>query len=257
MNGKWQGARTRVAAGVAAMLACPALAQAAEAAQATVDETVMDWNWIIRTGRWPMIVLAALSIVTVTFVLYFVAVLRVKPITPPALLRELLDKLRAGELDEARRVCEYRPCPLSAIVLAALHHVRSVSTLDPALLKDAVEGEGQRQAGSIQGQIQYLQDIALVAPMIGLLGTVLGMLRAFGAVALDMAHARPIVLAEGVSQALVTTAFGLIVGIVAMMFHAYFRRRASHLIFRLESASTEALAALSEGGQTRPRMEET
>ena len=252
MNCLGKQRRCKARAGLAILLASPALARAAQGA---VDEQVMSWDWIIRTGRWPMIVLAGLSVVTVAFVLYFFAVLRVKPIASPVLLRDLLEKLRTGELDEARRVCEYRPCPLSAIVLAALHHRRSVSNLDPVLLKDVVEGEGQRQAGSIQGQIQYLQDVALVSPMIGLLGTVLGMLRAFSSIALDIAHARPIMLAEGVSQALVTTAFGLIVGIVAMMFHAYFRRRASNLIYRLEQASTEALAALSDGGGRDAGME--
>ena len=80
--------------------------------------------------------------------------------------------------------------------------------------------------------------------MIGLLGTVFGMLRAFGSVARDIASAKPVVLAEGVSQALVTTAFGLIVGIPAMMFYAYFRRRAAKQISHLEAASTDILTAL-------------
>jgi len=80
--------------------------------------------------------------------------------------------------------------------------------------------------------------------MVGLLGTVFGMLRAFSAVALDIAKARPMVLAGGVSQALVTTAFGLIVGIPAMVFYAYFRRRASNLVSHLEAASTDVLTAL-------------
>ena len=80
--------------------------------------------------------------------------------------------------------------------------------------------------------------------MIGLLGTVLGMLRAFSSIALDIARAKPILLAAGVSQALVTTDFGLIVGIPAMIFYGYFRRRASMICSLLEVASTDVVKAL-------------
>ena len=217
----------------------------AETTVAEDTEEALSWGDVIRSGRWPMGVLAGMSVLTLALAIYFFTVLRMTPIVAPALHRELLEKIRAGELDDARRACDYRPCPLSAIVLAALDYLRHVGNPSAMLLKDVVQGEGQRQAGGIEGQIQYLQDIAVIAPMIGLLGTVLGMLRAFSSVALNIAHAKPVVLAEGVSQALVTTAFGLIVGIVAMMFHAYFKRRAGTLIFHLEAASTEALAALA------------
>jgi len=89
-----------------------------------------------------------------------------------------------------------------------------------------------------------LQDIAVISPMVGLLGTVFGMLRAFSSVALNEAAAKPVVLAQGVSQALITTAFGLIVGIPAMMFYAYFRRKAAKQVSHLESAAAEVLTAL-------------
>jgi len=125
-----------------------------------------------------------------------------------------------------------------------MDHIKDVPKTDAMLLKDIVEGEGARQSEAIQGQTQYLMDIAVVSPMIGLLGTVFGMLRAFSSVALDIAKAKPVVLAAGVSQALVTTAFGLIVGIPAMLFYAFFRRRASKLVSHLEALSADVLTAL-------------
>jgi len=155
-----------------------------------------------------------------------------------------MEKVREGRLDEARRACEYRPCQLSAVCLAAMDHLRDIPGTDPVLMKDIVEGEGSRQSEAIQGQTQYLLDIAVVAPMVGLLGTVFGMLRAFSSIAHDIASAKPVVLAEGVSQALVTTAFGLIVGIPAMMFYAFFRRRSSKLVSHLEAVSADVLTAL-------------
>jgi biopolymer transport protein ExbB len=97
---------------------------------------------------------------------------------------------------------------------------------------------------TIQSQIQYLLDVAVIAPMIGLLGTVFGMIKAFQVVALDLAKAKPMLLAAGVAEALITTAAGLIIGIPAMIFYAYFRGRASRLVSDLEWASGQLVTAL-------------
>jgi len=234
-----------LAAGAAVWLvgAMPLWAQeAAETAVAEVDR--LSWRAVVENGGWLMIVLAVMSLVTVAFVLYFLAILRVGAVAPRPLHRELVEKLRAGDAKEARKACEYRPSPLAAVTLVAIDYVLNVAELDGMLLKDVMQGEGSRQAEALEGQTRYLLDIAVIAPMVGLLGTVFGMLRAFSAVALDIAQARPMVLAGGVSQALVTTAFGLIVGIPAMIFYAYFRRRAATLVSQLEAASTDVLTAL-------------
>jgi biopolymer transport protein ExbB len=177
-------------------------------------------------------------------VIYLLVVLRVPQVAPPLLLRELCDKIRMGAFDDASRAAEYNPCPLSSVAIAGMSYVREASEPDPILLKDIVEGEGVRQAEAIQGQTQYLLDIAVVAPMVGLLGTVIGMYTAFGAVAVDIASAKPVVLAAGVQLALITTVYGLIVAIPSMICYAVFRRRASSLVSHLETASTEVLTAL-------------
>jgi len=205
----------------------------------------MTWRQIVESGGWLMYVLGVMSVLTFTLIIYFLVVLRIGQVAPRPLHRELVERIRAGSIDDALRACEYRPCPLSVVALAAIDYVRNSPEGDPALVKDVIEGEGGRQAEAIQGQTQYLLDIAVVSPMIGLLGTVFGMLRAFSSVALDIANAKPVVLAAGVSQALVTTAFGLIVGIPAMIFYALFRRRASKLVSYLEAASTDVMTALS------------
>ena len=219
----------------------PALAQAVAE---TTAEASISWQEVLRNGGWIMYVLGFISILAVAFILYFFVVLRGSQIAPDRLLRDLRETMIGDSIEKARKLCEDHPCPLSAVALAAMDYIRDVGHVDPALLKDVMEGEGARQSESIQGQTQYLMDIAVVAPMIGLLGTVFGMLRAFSSIALDIAKAKPILLAAGVSQALVTTAFGLIVGIPAMMFYAYFRRQSSKMVSELESASTDLLTAL-------------
>jgi biopolymer transport protein ExbB len=123
--------------------------------------------------------------------------------------------------------------------------MRNAPQANAELISKVADSEGARQADLIQGQTQWLLEIATIAPMVGLLGTVMGMLSAFGAVASDVAAAKPTLLAEGVSQAIITTIFGLVVAIPAMMMYAFFRRRAAKLVAVLESACAEMVAIMS------------
>ena len=98
--------------------------------------------------------------------------------------------------------------------------------------------EGGRIADAMMSSVDWLADIAAIAPLVGLLGTVLGMFQAFGGIASDVAAgAKPVVLAQGVSQAIVTTIFGLAVAIPSLAAYAVFRRRAQKRIAEIESAS--------------------
>jgi len=189
-------------------------------------------------------VLAVMSIATLAMVIYFFIVLRKGQVVPEPLRSELMEKLHAGDIEDARRLCGFRRSPLSAVLLSALDHIGSMPDIEPMLLRDVVEGEGARQSESIQGQTQYLMEMAVVAPMIGLLGTVFGMMIAFNAVSDQIAVVRPTALIAGVNKAMLTTAFGLLVGIPAMMFYAYFRNRSAKLVSMLETASAELFTAL-------------
>ncbi len=221
----------------------PWVCQAAEPAAAPLAEQ-MTLGEIIQTGGWIMYVLGAMSIAGVALIVYFFMTLRQELIIPKAFTLELSRALAAGESEQARNACLQHPSPVGAVALAALDYTERVDTADPGMVKEIIEGEGSRQAAQIQNQTTYLLDIGVIAPMIGLLGTVLGMLTAFNAVALDIARAKPIVLAAGVSQALVTTAAGLLVGIPAMIFYAYFRGRTGKLIGQLEAVSADMLTQL-------------
>src|SRR5207248_219301 len=93
--------------------------------------------------------------------------------------------------------------------------------------------------------IIYVADIGMIAPLLGLLGTVFGIIHSFGALGADIGSARYVALSRGISEALVNTSAGLAIGIPAMMFYAFFRGRAQKLISELEAASTHVLALLS------------
>ncbi len=195
-------------------------------------------------GGWLMWVLLAMSVAGVACCLYFLATLRAGTVAPMRLRRDLPKYLVSDDPNEARRLCEDVPSPLASVMLATLDAVRAAPRADAALIAQVAESEGRRQAELIDGRTQWLLDIATIAPMVGLLGTVIGMLQAFGAVASDVAAAKPTLLAEGVSQAIVTTVFGLLVAIPAMAFYACFRRRAGKLVSLLEGASAELVAVL-------------
>ena len=95
--------------------------------------------------------------------------------------------------------------------------------------------EGARIADAMTAAVDWLADIAAIAPLVGLLGTVLGMFQAFGGIASDVsAGAKPVVLAQGVSQAIVTTIFGLVVAIPSLVAYAIFRRRVQRRIAEIE-----------------------
>ena len=112
-------------------------------------------------------------------------------------------------------------------VPAAVSRIRAAK--DPA-------AEGGRIADAMMSSVDWLADIAAIAPLVGLLGTVLGMFQAFGGIASDVsAGAKPVVLAQGVSQAIVTTIFGLVVAIPSLAAYAVFRRRAQKRIAEIEA----------------------
>jgi biopolymer transport protein ExbB len=116
---------------------------------------------------------------------------------------------------------------------------------DFAQVREIAETEGTRVASNINNKVTYLADIGMLAPLIGLLGTVIGIVRSFSALGADVGSARYAQLSRGVSEALINTAGGLAIGIPALIFYAFFRGRAQRLISDLESAVTHVLALLS------------
>ena len=203
---------------------------------------------IMEISGWPMYVLVLMSFVAAALVVYLFIVLRTEQVVPASLCSDLPQSLKSGSLKSVTELCAAHPSPLASVVLAAIGPLDVSAERRIDILNTLVEAEGTRQAENIQGQTRYLMDIAAITPMIGLLGTVLGMVKAFRGVALDEAMARPIVLADGVQQALYTTAAGLLIAVPAMACYALLREKAGKLVSELESESVRLLANMPEGG---------
>lgn len=226
-----------------------ALADAAPAASPAPRSFAEVW----QTGGWLMFVLAALSVLGLALVFYFLAVLRARAIVPADQALRLRDLLKSRRAADARELCASRPTALASVVAAGLDFLQDHPGGSPAMVKEIMESEGARQTSRMHNMIHYLLDLSSVAPMVGLLGTVIGLLKAFNTVAFDSAKAQPVELAAGVGQALVTTIAGLVVAIPAMMAYSWFRGRVAKLAGDLERASSDIYAVLESAPAEEPR----
>src|SRR5881396_2694302 len=144
---------------------------------------------------------------------------------------------------------------IARVVQKILDFTTKNPNADLQQVREIAETEGTRVAASLNNRVIYLADIGMIAPLLGLLGTVFGIIHSFGALGSDLGSARYVALSRGISEALVNTAAGLAIGIPAMMFYAFFRGRAQKLISDLEAASTHVLALLSlQYGKRSERM---
>jgi biopolymer transport protein ExbB len=134
---------------------------------------------------------------------------------------------------------------IARVVQKMLDFTTKNPNTDLQQVREIAETEGTRVAASLNNRVTYLADIGMIAPLLGLLGTVLGIIRSFGALGADLGTARYVLLSKGISEALVNTCAGLAIGIPAMMAYAFFRGKAQKLISELESATTHVLALLS------------
>ncbi|MFZ9965076.1 MAG: MotA/TolQ/ExbB proton channel family protein [Terrimicrobiaceae bacterium] len=136
---------------------------------------------------------------------------------------------------------------IAGVMERSMNFLTQNSNASIAEAREIAQAEGVRLSGLWNQRISYLADIGSLAPMLGLFGTVLGMIKSFSVVASDIAASRPMMLADGVAEALVTTAAGLMIGIPVMAAYAFFRGRVQGMISDLEAASTILMAQLGAG----------
>ncbi|MDB6153314.1 MAG: mota/tolq/exbb proton channel family [Chthoniobacteraceae bacterium] len=209
-------------------------------------ETVKLWT-LIHSGGWPMVPLGALSVITVMLVLVYLVTLRRGAILTANYMNtaDVLLKKRdyLGLLAISNRHSE----AIARVVQRTLDFATKNPGATFEVLKEIAETEGQSQAASLQHRTVYLADIGTLAPMIGLLGTVFGIIESFGVLGsvTKGETSRDVLLAGGVSTALVATAGGLVLGIVAMGFYSLFRNRVQSLISDLEIASAHVLGLIA------------
>ena len=228
----------------------PLLAQAAEAAPSpgSPQATLLQ---LLKAGGWVMIPLVVASLITMALVFACLFSLRRGTIVTRRFMETAEALLRKRDYLGLIAVSNRHSEAVARITARTLDFTTKNPAASPEAIREVAETEGSRVATSLNHRIVYLADIATLSPMLGLLGTVVGIINAFGVLASNTTQPRPILLAHGVSEALIATAAGLIVGIVAMAFYAIFRGKVASMISDLESATSHIVNMITAQNQLR------
>jgi biopolymer transport protein ExbB len=192
-----------------------------------------------------MILLFALSVFFVMLVITYLLTIRRGAVVSSGFMATADALLRKRDYLGLLAVSNRHGEAIARVVQKILDFTTKNPGSDFQQVREIAETEAGRVAASLNNRVTYLADIGMIAPLLGLLGTVLGIIRSFGALGADLGTARYVLLSKGISEALVNTCAGLAIGIPAMVFYAFFRGKAQKLISELESASTHVLALLS------------
>ena len=209
---------------------------------------------IIHDGGWVMFPLLFCSFVLMVFTFERSISLRTARVVPAPFIKRFMHQLQDGQLDrdEAMLVCEENGSPAAKIFAAAARKWGR-----PAVeVEQAVIDAGERAAGDLRRYLRVFNGIVTIGPLLGLLGTVFGIIRAFNDIAMSDTTGRMEMLSHGISEALFCTATGLSVAIPAVVMHLYFVSRVDRLVLKLDSlgqdvVNTISAEALQEAGQSR------
>ena len=206
----------------------------------------MAYSWIAITfgkGGFVMYPLLLCSIIVLAIIMERTNALRRRKIMHSKLLEQVRRYWLSGEIEKAISMCQRYDIAISRILKAGLRR----SHYGILEIERAIEGAGEHEATILNSNLRGLGVIANLAPMLGLLGTVTGMIKAFNVIS-ESGTGNPSLVASGISEALITTATGLIVGIPTLAIYYYFRGRVDKLIFEMEDASINFIEELSSKG---------
>lgn len=204
---------------------------------------------LMQAGGWLMVPIVACSVIATAVVFERLWALRTRRIMPAKLVTQIWQWHRQNQLSAARITQLRDGSPLGRMLAAGLinrNHSREV-------MKEAINDVGRHVVADLERNLNTLGTIAAVAPLLGLLGTVFGMIQIFGVI-VNVGTGNAGLLAGGIAQALITTAAGLCVGIPALMFHRYFDNRVSKLAVAMEEQAlklVEVMKGEREQGEER------
>ncbi len=195
---------------------------------------------IIQAAGWPIWFLLVASVIAVALIIERAAALRRSKVVPEGLLQVVATELKRGGMgEEAFRRLEAHS-PLGRVFAAGLRNSRN----SREIMKESIEEAGRGVAHDLERFLTSLGTIASMSPLMGLFGTIVGMIEIFGS-AIGAGH-NPQQLAHGISVALYNTGFGLLIAIPAMIFYRHFRARVDGFIVEMEQQAIK-LVELAQG----------
>jgi biopolymer transport protein ExbB len=201
---------------------------------------------IFHDGGLMMYPIALCSFALMVFSFERLIYLRRGRVIPRPFVNRLLEQVQQQQMDrdEALELCERHPSPMAKIMNAALKRYGK-----PAVeVEQAVLDAGERESNYLRRHLRMLNAISNVSPLLGLLGTVMGMIQSFNDISTSQAMGRPEMLAGGISQALLTTAAGLLVAIPAYVMYIYFVGHIDRLIMEMDVYAQRLIDVVSAEG---------
>lgn len=183
---------------------------------------------LIEAAGWPIWLLIIASLIAVTLIVERAIYLRSKNIIPPKLLDEAVNELKTKGVSTAMLTKLSAGSPLGKVFAAGLKNIKS----QPQVMKESIEEAGRAATHDMERFLTTLGTIASISPLLGLFGTVVGMIEIFGAQ--NAGGAAPAELAHGISVALYNTAFGLIVAVPSMIAYRHFRASVDSFTIEME-----------------------
>lgn len=200
---------------------------------------------ILAKGGIMMYPLGVMSIITVLLVFIFVLTIRRNAIVSDRFMTTTEVMIRKRDYLGLITMSHNRNECMARITQKTLDFMNANPSAPFENIREVAQAEGSHQAGMLTSRITYLADIGAIAPMVGLLGTVFGMIEAFYSISAgEVAGVREMGLAEGVSKALIATAGGLAISIPALAFYSIFRGKVQKYVSELEAAATHFIALL-------------
>lgn len=204
---------------------------------------------IVQSGGWLMVPILLCSIIAAAISVERLWTLQRSRITPKNLLAQVWAAQKNNEMD-AQRLRDLRASsPLGQVLAAGMANAKR----GREVMKEAMEEVASQASHDMERYLTSLGVIASISPLLGLLGTVVGMIKVFTALMLEGAG-NANVLAGGISQALITTAAGLSVAIPAIMFHRFFQRRVDELVMIMEQEAVKLVEMMQHGAEEEPRL---
>ena len=183
---------------------------------------------LIQAAGWPIWFLLAASVVAVTVIIERLLYLRRSRVLPSSLLPEVLEVVRSGRVNPEVISQLEQNSPLGRVLAAGLRHLQAPREL----MKEAIADAGRASAHHLERYLATLGTVATLAPLMGLFGTVVGMIELFGAQQGSMTD--PLQVAHGISVALYNTGFGLAVAMPALLFHRHLQAQVDALMIDME-----------------------
>lgn len=205
---------------------------------------------LFKAGGWLMIPLFICSVISIAIIAERFWSLQQKRIAPPELVTQIWQWLKYKQVDASRIKALQANSPLGQILASGLTNRNS----SREITKESIEDIGRHVTVALERNLNTLGTVAAISPLIGLLGTVIGMIKVFAVITAE-GVGNPETLAGGISEALITTATGLVVAIPSLIFYRYFRGKISKLVVGMEEQAMQLIEILHGDRQFDPDEE--